>query len=184
MLKTLSLADIDKKIRSEIFPPDYSPIPTIKNVFFVELKNYIEEDGDFSEIVRIGKNGELEKVPKFKLAQLNRTKLNPGTIKAWHLHLKQDVLWYLNPVDYLFVGLWDIRKNSETVGLRMRVVLGEGKSQLLFIPRGVAHGSANFTTRPVYLHYFTNRTFEVKNPDEKRIRWDISGADFWTPVRE
>ncbi len=183
MSHALSPKDIDTSVRKLIFPPDYSPTKTIKNVFFIDLKNNIEEDGDFCEIIRIA-HGKIEQVPNFNLSQLNRTKLNPGSVKAWHLHLKQDVLWYLNPVDYLFVGLWDIRKNSPTCGLRMRVVLGEGKAQLLYIPRGVAHGSANFTARPVHLYYFTNRKFSLENPDEKRIAWDTGGADFWTPVRE
>ncbi|OGH18082.1 MAG: hypothetical protein A3F31_03740 [Candidatus Levybacteria bacterium RIFCSPHIGHO2_12_FULL_38_12] len=156
----------------------------MEGVKIVPLEIYLAEDGDFAEVVRINENGKLEQVPGFKLAQVNRTRLNPGSLKAWHLHLKQDEIWYVIPTGLLFVGLWDIRKDSPTNGVTMRIVLGGGKSSLLFIPQGVAHGSANFSHEEVHLFYFVNKQFNLNNPDEHRIPWDSKGADFWTPERD
>lgn len=178
------MEDIDLKVRSKIYQQDYSPKPIIEGVKIVELVNHIGEDGDFSEIIKIKENLELEEFPGFKLRQINRSRLEPGTVKAWHLHLRQDEIWYLAPYDRLFVGLWDLRTNSKTKDTKMRLVLGSGKSQLLFIPKGVAHGSANFMPKAVELLYLVNQIFTPHSPDEQRLPWDSLGQDFWKPKRD
>ncbi len=180
----LTIDDIDEQVKPTVYPQDYSKKDAIEGVKTIPLTHYPSEEGDFGEIVRLDSNGELEQVPGFKLVQVNRTYLFPGSIKAWHLHLKQDEIWYLPPNRDLFVGLWDVRSKSSTNGARMRLVLGGGKSELLFIPRGVAHGSANFTLIDSNLFYLVNEKFDPKNPDELRIPWDAAGADFWKPKRD
>ncbi len=183
MAKALTLEDINEQSRGKIYTQDYNESSQIEGVKLIELKNYISEEGDFSEVIRL-ENGEIESLPDFKLAQINRTRLFPGSIKAWHLHLKQDEIWYIPPMEDLFVGLWDIREKSSTNTKTQRVCLGGGKSLLLYIPRGVAHGSANFTKKDVNLFYLVNVGFDKKNPDEMRIPWDSAGADFWKPERD
>lgn len=184
MAQDLTLDDIDEQIKGKVYSQDYSKKETIDGVKTITLKHYPSEEGDFGEIIRLAPNGELEQVPGFKLAQVNRTYLFPGSIKAWHLHLKQDEIWYLPPNRDLFLGLWDVRRDSPTNGTLSRMVLGGGKSELLFIPRGVAHGSANFTLVDANLFYLVNEQFDPKNPDEMRIPWDAAGSDFWKPVRD
>lgn len=184
MLKPLTLQDIDKKVHSIISDRNYSPKPIIQGVKLIHLERHTEEDGDFCEILRVSEKGAVEQMPAFKIAQLNRSKHNPSIVKAWHLQLRQDMLWYVSSTDHLFVGLWDIRSSSKTKGKTMRIVLGGGNSTLLFIPRGVAHGSANFIDRTVDLYYVTNKHFNPKQSDEKRLPWDFLGADFWTPSKE
>ena len=182
-LKNLTLNDIDSKIRSSVYLQDYEEDPVIEGVKIEQLTTNIGEEGDFGEVMRFNDSGETEKFPGFKLAQFNRTKINGGTIKAWHLHLKQDEIWYITPSDVIFVGLWDTRLATKTKGSTMRIILG-GTKRLLFIPRGVAHGSANFSTNPVHIFYLTNSQFTKKNPDELRIPWDTLGSEFWTPKRD
>lgn len=184
MAQDLTLEDIDEQIKGKIYTEDYSKKPIIEGVKIIPLTNFPSEEGDFGEIIRLNSNGELEQVPWFRLAQINRTYLFPGTVKAWHLHFKQDEIWYLTPNRDLFVGLWDVRRDSKTNGILMRLVIGSGKSELLFIPRGVAHGSANFTNTDANLFYLVNEKFDVKNPDEMRIPWDAAGTDFWKPKRD
>lgn len=184
MLKTLSLKDIDETVRSKIKSRNYSFKQIIQGVKIVTLQNHAEEDGDFCEVAQFTPQNTLESFPEYKVAQINRTKHHSEAIKAWHLQLKQDMVWYVSPSDHLFVGLWDVRKNSKTKGVTMRIILGDGFSKLLFIPRGVVHGSANFLKTPVNLYYFTNRRFNIKDPDEKRLPWDILGSDFWIPSKD
>lgn len=184
MFKTLTLADISQKIAKKIYTQNYAPLITIKDVLMLPLTNHISEEGDFGEIMRIGKDGNVENIPDFQINQINRTKLFPGSIKAWHLHFAQDEIWYISPEDTIFVGLWDIRQKSPTHNVKQRIVLGGGNSSLLFIPRGVAHGSANFSGRSVELFYFVNQKFNPATPDEKRIPWDFLGKEFWTPARD
>lgn len=180
----IDINDINSELHSEVKVQDYSKKEVIEGVKIVNLNDITDEVGDFCEILRIDSKGELELFPGFKLAQINRTRLLPGSVKAWHLHFKQDELWYVPPLFHLFVGLWDVREKSPTKGATMRIALGDGKSRLLYIPKGVAHGSAVFSTEPVNLYYFVNQQFNIKDPDERRIRWDYLGAEFWTPQRD
>ena len=184
MSANLTIDDIDEQLRDKVYAQDYSKKDGIEGVKITPLTNFPSEEGDFGEIARLDSNGQLEQVPGFKLVQVNRTHLFPGSIKAWHLHFRQDEVWYIPPNRDLFVGLWDVRKNSSTNGQLTRTVLGGGKSELLFIPRGVAHGSANFTLIDVNLFYLVDEKFNIKNPDEMRLPWDAAGADFWKPKRD
>lgn len=175
---------LDQKVQAKIYFQKYKPQAFIDKVKIIEIDFKVDEEGDFSEILRINDNNEVEGLPGFKILQANRSRLFPRAVKAWHLHLKQDELWYVVSQDHLLVGLWDIRKKSPTNGKVMRLIMGGGKSQLLFIPKGVAHGSANLIDHPVTMWYFTNQRFNLKNPDEGRISWDAIGADFWKPLRD
>lgn len=176
--------DIDSQYKSQVYIQDYSSKPKIEGVKIVELKNMVGEDGDFSEVVRLKENGELEQFPGFKLAQINRAKMLPNSIKAWHIHYKQDDIWYPTPSGSLFVGLWDLRENSPTKGQTMRIVLGGGSGNILFIPKGVAHGAKNITSKPIDLLYLIDKTFNIEDPDERRIHWDALGEDFWEAERD
>lgn len=184
MSNTLTLDDIDEQVRSQVYKQDYSSAAVIDGVKVVDFKHYISDEGDFAEVVRIDDKGELVQVPGFKIAQINRTHIFPGSVKAWHMHFSQDEIWYVPPAFQLFAGLWDVRKNSPTTKKTMRINLGGGNSRLLFIPRGVAHGSMNLSRKPVELFYFVNQQFNPQDPDEKRIHWDAAGREFWTPERD
>jgi len=183
MGKPLTLDDINQDARGKIYIQDYSAKPTIEGVKIIPVRNFIGEDGDFSEIIRLS-NGEIEEIPGMNVTQINRSKLLPGAIKGWHMHFEQEDIFYLPPSDSLLVGLWDLRKSSETSGVSMKITLGAGVSSLLYIPRGVAHGMTNISGEPIDLFYFVNQQFDAKNPDERRLPWDSLGADFWTPIRD
>ncbi len=183
-MKNLTIEDIDQKVQPRIYRQDYSKSDqSIEGVKIINLSPSIEDSGDFLEVLRLD-NGMVNKFTGFKLAQINRSTLISRDVKAWHLHFRQDELWFVNPGDRLLVGLWDIRKTSKTNGFSMRLIMGGGRCQLLYIPRGVAHGSANMDNKTVTMWYFTNNLFDVKNPDEHRINWNAKGADFWSPKRD
>jgi dTDP-4-dehydrorhamnose 3,5-epimerase len=110
--------------------------------------------------------------------------LLPSAIKGWHLHYNQEDIWFVFPDSHLLVGLWDLREDSPTKNQTMRITLGGGKSQLLYIPRGVAHGTVNLSSRNADLIYFINQQFSLDQPDEHRIPWDTLGEDFWTYTKD
>lgn len=180
----MTLDDIDEKIRPKVYTQDYSPKILIDGVKIIQLKHAVGEEGDFSELMRLNEKGEFNEIPGFSVRQINRSTQFPNSIKAWHMHLKQDELWYVPEESQLLAGLWDIRKNSKTHGITNRIVLGETTHRMLYIPRGVAHGSANFSTNQGIIIYFMNGQFDIKHPDEHRIPWDSLGADFWKPERD
>lgn len=162
----------------------YQPKQLIDGVKIFELKRFLSDEGDFSEVARFTPEGGFEIMPEFKVAQINRTTIFPGTVKAWHFHFYQDEFWYAPPAFQVFVGLWDIRAESPTANHTMRLQLGGGTSKMLYIPRGVAHGMANFSSQNCELLYFMNNTFNGENPDEHRVPWDGLSPDFWRPERD
>jgi dTDP-4-dehydrorhamnose 3,5-epimerase len=100
----------------------YSPQPTIEGVQEKVLKHMAADEGDFAELFRLTERGTLELFPEFQLRQINRTRNFPNSIKAWHLHERQDEIWYVPPYHQLTMGLWDVRPNSPTYGLKYKRV--------------------------------------------------------------
>lgn len=169
-----------KKISSELTKQDYTPKPKIEGVKFLDLKEFVEDGGSFVELGRLVAGVHMA-VPNFEAKQINYSRVMPGVIKATHIHKNQEDVWFVPSHERLLVGLQDLREKSKTNGVKMRFVLGAGKSQLLIIPRGVAHGLANPWMETATVIYFTNQHF---NPDEKlcdeyRLDPFFFGKDFW-----
>ena len=158
----------------------YGGRPRIEGVQLVDLALFSDEGGDFAEMARINADGKLAALPSFHPAQISYSYMEPGTIKAWHLHRRQEDLWFVPPHDRLLIGLLDTREDSPTYQQSMRFVLGAGRARLLLIPRGVAHGAANLTPVAASLIYLTTNVFEPSDPDEHRLPYDLLGVDFWT----
>jgi len=74
----------------------------------------------------------------------------------------------------------------EAEGVRMRVVLGDGRSRLILIPPGVAHGCRNLASARGRVIYFTDTHFSPapESCDEGRLPWDFAGFDIWEVARE
>ncbi len=173
----LTLKDLDPLVAKIIRTKKYEAQKQIDGVKFINLNYLPSEGGGFTEIFR-PKTKNLD-LPNFDLQQISYSQIDPGTINAWHLHLKQDDLWFVPPSSKLFVGLHDLRKDSSTFKKTMRVVLGNHSARLLFIPRGVAHGYANLSPNQASLTYLMSNTFDIKNPDELRFSRDYLGKNFW-----
>ncbi len=175
---------IDSRVRDRVYVQDYSPKPAIEDVRVIKLKNFVGENGDFSELIRVNDAGEVPDIPGFRVRQINRSKQYSKAVKAWHIHYKQDEVWYVPPDEHLMLGLWDIREGSPTKGVTQKIPLGGGNSIAVFIPRGVAHGAANFSGKKANVYYFVSNQFDPENPDEHRLPWDAAGAEFWEPPKE
>lgn len=171
-------------VSDKTYAQDYSSQPQIEGVKVIELKNFLNEEGDFSEILRLDDSGHLEVMPEFQLRQINRTTIFPQAVKAWHFHYNQDEMWYVPQCYQLTVGLWDIREDSISKNLKKKIQLGGGSSKIVFIPRGVAHGMKNFSTQSAQLFYFVSQQFDSQNPDEMRLPWNASGEEFWQAERD
>jgi dTDP-4-dehydrorhamnose 3,5-epimerase len=180
----LDVTSLIPEVQQKLYTQDYGRKDHIKDIQIIELKNNVGEEGDLSEIFRLDDQSKLELIPDFQLKQINRTRVFQNSIKAWHIHFNQDEIWYVLPSFHLVVGLWDLRQDSPTSGQSEKIVLGGGNSRILYIPRGVAHGSVNYSNQPTELFYFINQLFDVNQPDEKRIPWDSLGESFWKPERD
>src|SRR5579871_5350594 len=139
---------------------DYSPRARIADVRVIDLALFQDDGGSFNELVRVRPDATIEALPEFRIAQSSYSEMAPGAIKAWHLHRRQADLWFVPPSHRLLVGLLDVRDGSATVGVSMRMLLGGGRAQLVYIPAGVAHGAANLGSAPAAILYFTSATFD------------------------
>jgi len=178
-MNDLTISDVAVDLQKVVFVQDYSKKTIIDGVQVVEVKRMAGEDGTFEDLLRLDENGNMELFPAIKVRQINRSKLLPGSIKAWHLHFRQEDVWYIGPEDHMILGLWDTRENSSTKGKSMKIVMGNGTSKLVVVPRGVAHGVVNIARKPGTIFYFVNNQFNLADPDERRLKWDALGAEFW-----
>jgi dTDP-4-dehydrorhamnose 3,5-epimerase len=162
----------------------YTGAPAIDGVRLIELKRFHDDGGAFTELARLTE-GLLDADAGFTVRQINFSEVEPGVIKAFHVHARQTDVWYVPPSDRLLIGLVDVRKGSPTEGVVRRIMLGAGTSRLLRIPPGVAHGARNLGTATGRIIYFTDLHFspEPANCDEGRLPWDYAGAGIWEPVR-
>ena len=162
----------------------YGASPLIEGVTLVPLTRHTDDGGALTELARLA-DGHVAGLEGFTLRQVNFSELAPGTIKAFHLHVRQTDVWYVPPGARMLIVLLDVRQGSKTEGARMRFVLGDGASRLLRIPPGVAHGVRNVGRAMGRIVYFTDVHFsaEPSSCDEGRLPWDFAGADVWDVTR-
>jgi dTDP-4-dehydrorhamnose 3,5-epimerase len=122
----------------------------------------------------------------FEPAQLNYSTLQPGAIKAFHVHRRQTDVWFVPPEDRVLLILVDVREGSPTEGQESRWVLGDGRAALVRIPPGVAHGCRNLGTQLARILYLTDLEFDPdpQRCDEGRLPWDYVGGEVWELPRE
>jgi dTDP-glucose 4,6-dehydratase len=120
----------------------YAPEPEIEGVQLVELQRFTDDGGSFLELGRL-QQGLVADLPGFECRQINYSELDPGTIKAFHLHRRQTDVWFVPPDDKMLVVMIDVRAGSKSRDAQRRVILGDGRARLLRIPPGVAHGVRN-----------------------------------------
>ena len=179
-VQSLDASALGAAYQEQLSTQDYSSRSLIEGVEFLQLRQMVDDGGDFMELTRLNAQGEMLAKPGMRVAQINYSRVLPGAIKAFHLHFNQEDVWFVPPGDRVLVGLVDLRKGSPTYEQRMRFVLGAGQVRMVYIPRGVAHGAANVWQQPAQLVYFVNQQFSLEAPDERRVPWDICGADFWS----
>jgi dTDP-4-dehydrorhamnose 3,5-epimerase len=162
----------------------YAPVAAIEGVEVVELRRHHDDGGSMTELARLV-DGRSQALGGFTIRQVNYSEVEPGIIKAYHVHLRQTDVWYVPPSDRILVVLLDVRRGSRTTGTRMRLTLGAGASRLLRVPPGVAHGARNLAAAPGRIIYFTDVHFsaEPAECDEGRLPWDYAGAEVWEPQR-
>ena len=177
-------ARINDEARAAFSVQDYGGAARIDGVQIVELKRFNDDGGAITELGRLtaGKHAQL---PGFEVRQVNYSEIEPGAIKAFHLHFRQTDVWYVPPCDKLLLVLHDCRDGSPTEGTTMRFVLGDGKDRLVRIPPGVAHGARNIGRERGRILYMVDVLFSVEpgECDEGRLPWDHLGADIWEIVR-
>ncbi len=152
----------------------------IDGVKILDLRLLTDDGGSFAELVRFDEEGNLEAIPEFKVRQSSYSLVLPGAIKAFHLHFNQEDVWFVPPTDRLLIGLVDARKDSPTYQATMRFVMGGGPGASALHPaRGGAWRRQYRDCSRRRFCTMSTSSFDLQDPDERRLPWDIVGADFW-----
>lgn len=110
----------------------------INGVVVRELKKYFDKRGWLTELFR---KDELDEEFLPAMAYISST--NPGVTRGPHEHWDQaDLFCFIGPSNFK-LRLWDNRKDSETFGSMMTMVVGETNPAAVLIPAGVVHGYKN-----------------------------------------
>lgn len=164
---------------------DYRAKTTITGVSFIPLARLSDDGGSFTELFRrpaLASDAEVGGIP---IRQINYSAIEPGVVRAFHLHPDQTDVWFVPPTDRLLMVLVDVRAESSTKDTVMRFMLGYGQSRMVVIPPGVAHGAKNMANTDGRIIYFVDRVFAPEPPlaQEARLPWDFVGAEVWDMVR-
>ena len=176
---------LSSEVESRYRLQQYTSRPKIDGVSLMALERFNDDGGSMVELMRL-EGGLSQVLDDFPLAQINYSCVQPGVVKAFHVHREQTDVWFVRPEDRMLVALVDVRAGSSTENAQMRLVLGDGKAGLLRIPPGVAHGCRNLGASEAGLIYFTDRHFspEPEETDEGRLPWDFVGKEIWDVARE
>jgi dTDP-4-dehydrorhamnose 3,5-epimerase len=179
MMEESIMIELEPRIEAVLQYETYLDAPLIEGVWVKTLQKHRSENGSFLEYLRIS-NGQVEDIPTpLRVQQISVARADPGRINAFHVHnkLEQNEIWTVIQ-GQLLVWLVDCRKNSDTAGIKRKIVLSGEQPAQLHIPAGVAHGyQANF--EGATLLYSMDQQFNRSNPDEGRLPWDYFGAELW-----
>lgn len=187
----MGLAEVDPQQRGnaglrtpdgvDVYRQNYDGDPLPEGVLRVNTRVFPDEHGGhFMEAVRLAQ-GEIQALSgagvklNIDSGQVNVSVVPPGVERFGHLHRGQDELWIV--VDGgLTVALFDVRSGSPSLNIKSRVVLSTGQG--LFIPHGVVHGLANYTSGRSTLVYFADRHFSA-GEDTQEWRVIPEDPEFW-----
>ncbi|MEO8126811.1 MAG: dTDP-4-dehydrorhamnose 3,5-epimerase family protein [Bryobacteraceae bacterium] len=158
----LAIPRCQKGIDSIILAPDSHAL--IDGVRVRSFPIWPDDRGYFLEVMRTG----LGLTAGFDLthSQVSAALSYPGTIKAFHYHLRQTDCW-VTTAGLLQVALVDLRKDSPTYGRRNTMYVGALRPWQVMVPPGVAHGYKVIGRDSAVLVYVTNQVYDPK--DEGRI---------------
>lgn len=102
--------------------------------------------------------------------------VNPGAIKAWHIH-KEMTLNYAVPSGNIKFVLYDEREGSPTHGVLQEIFLGPDNYALVTVPPMVWNGFKGIGTQPAIVancasHYHTAGEIDRCDPLDCHIPYD------------
>jgi dTDP-4-dehydrorhamnose 3,5-epimerase len=132
-----------------------------------------DDRGYFLEVIRIGQGLPAGFDPA--TTQVSAALSYPGTIKAFHYHLKQTDFW-VAAQGMFQVALVDLRPQSPTFGVKNTMYVGALRPWQVLIPPGVGHGYKVIGENAAMLIYVTDRHYNPE--DEGRIAYNHPGIAY------
>ena len=113
----------------------------IEGVQIVPLRQIVDERGKVMHMLR------KDAAHFTSFGEIYFSSVNPGAIKAWHIH-KIMTLNYAVPVGQIKFVLYDGREESRTKGEIQEIVLGPDNYNLVVVPPFVWNGFKGLGTTP------------------------------------
>jgi len=148
-----------------------SPIKelSLPGVKLADLQRFPDERGTFAEIFR---NDWKELLGEDSIVQVNFSITYPGIVRAWHMHERGQVDYFLVTRGSIKVCAYDDDEKSPTKGHLVEVILSDARLQILRVPGHYWPGFKVVGNEPAYLIYFVNKLYDYANLDEKRRPWN------------
>lgn len=134
----------------------------IDGVKIKKLKIIPDERGRLMEILR--RDDEIFE----KFGQVYMTTANPGVVKAWHYHKKQDDN-FTCVHGKMRLALYDARKKSPTYGEVNEFTISLDEPILVHIPKLIYHGFKCISDCEALVINTVTIPYNYKKPDELRI---------------
>ncbi len=153
----------------------------IPDVILIVPKVFYDERGFFMETY---KKEDFEKAGiKSEFVQQNHSKSIKGTLRG--LHYQREPYAQAKLVrcirGEIFDVAVDIRKNSPTFGKYVSAILSEENKNMLYIPRGFAHGFEVLSDEAEVIYSVDN---VYSKESESGIIWDDANISIEWPIRE
>jgi dTDP-4-dehydrorhamnose 3,5-epimerase len=124
--------------------------------------------------------------------QINVSVLMPGIVKAFHWHAKQTDYWFCcqgnihvivaTPKDPQLLT-YPLPWSASDFDIR-HYYIGEQNPRTLDIPPWSLHGYTNIGNESTTLIYYVDKKYDMNQPDEHRLKYDIFGESIWKPTNE
>jgi len=143
----------------------------LEGILIYDVKILPDERGFFSEALR---QDWKDLLGDEWIAQVNLSYTYPGTVRAWHRHLRGQVDYFLVIEGSMKICAYDDDEESATRGCLAEVVACEDRPQIVRIPGHYWHGTKTVGYIPSLTVYFVTKLYDYKNPDEERRPWNDS----------
>ena len=128
-----------------------------------ELNIFADERGFFAEAMRTDWSSFIDEW----VVQANLSFSYPGTVRAWHKHVRGQVDHFL-----VLKGAAKICAYEETTGKLVEIFGNANTPTVIRIPGYYQHGTKTIGHEPSLIVYFVNRLYDPNSPDEQRRPWN------------
>ena len=142
---------------------------SFKGLYLINTSPFVDERGEFS---RIFCSREFKKKKLRNIVQANHSvNKYKHTLRGLDFQIGK---YAEDKIVYGIKGkIWDcvvdLRKKSNTFGKYFGIYLSENDNQLLYVPRGFAHGFLTLKNNTEVIYFSTNF---YKNDHERGVRWN------------
>lgn len=135
----------------------------LPGIIIKPLRRLPDERGSFTEVMRRDWTDAVQD----DILQANMSVSYPGTVRAWHKHVRGQIDHFLVVKGSLKICAYDDQSSE------LDAVVSTGENlQMVRMPGHYWHGFRVVGNEPAMLVYFVNKLYDYSSPDEIRRPWN------------